>query len=88
MALGASTGGVRTLFLREGLRLGAVGLAVGIVLSLVVSNLLEAVLFGIGAFDLLTFTGVLVLFLAVCAVASLVPSGLKSTSNIPSKLQT
>jgi len=74
MALGASTAAVRKLFLGEGLRLGAVGLVVGLFLSVIVSNLLQTVFYGVGAFDIVTFTGVLILFLAVSAVASLVPA--------------
>ncbi len=74
MALGASTGGVRRMFVGEGLGLSAIGLGVGLVLSLVVSNSLKAVLFGVGAFDPITFIGVLILFLLIAAAASLVPA--------------
>ncbi|UCG84798.1 MAG: ABC transporter permease [Gemmatimonadota bacterium] len=74
MALGSSSGAVRRLFVGEGLRLGVVGLAVGIVLALAVSYLLKAVLFGVGAFDPVTFGGVLLLFLIVAALASLLPA--------------
>ncbi|UCD24203.1 MAG: ABC transporter permease [Gemmatimonadota bacterium] len=74
LALGASTGGVRRLFVGEGVKLSAAGLGLGIVLSLVMSNLLQAVLFGVGAFDPVTFIGVLVIFLLVAAAASLVPA--------------
>jgi ABC-type antimicrobial peptide transport system permease subunit len=65
MALGASTGGVRRLFLGEGLKLSSIGLGVGIAASLVVSN---------GAFDVITFAVVLGLFLIVAALASLLPA--------------
>jgi putative ABC transport system permease protein len=74
MALGASRGGVRKLFVGEGLKLSSLGLGVGIVLSLVVSNLLRAVLYGVGAFDLVTFGVVLGVFLLVAVIASLVPA--------------
>jgi len=74
MALGASRTGVRRLFVGEGIKLSAIGLGLGLVLSMVVSNLLKAVLFGVGAFDPVTLVGVLILFLLVAAAASLLPA--------------
>jgi predicted permease len=74
MALGAGEGRIRTFFLREGLVLTAIGLAIGLVVAIVASNALAAALFGIGPFDLVTFVGVVVLFGGVAAVATLIPA--------------
>ena len=74
MALGSSTREVRKLFVGDGLKLGVVGLSIGTVLALAMNYLLRAVLFGVGAFDVVTFGGVLLLFLIVAALASLLPA--------------
>jgi predicted permease len=74
MAMGASQAVIRQTFIREGLRLSGIGIAIGIVLALVVSNLLRAALYGVGSFDPITFGGVLVLFVGVAVLASLLPA--------------
>jgi hypothetical protein len=74
MAMGASQAVIRKTFIREGLRLSAIGIGVGIVLALVASNLLRAALYGVGRFDPVTFGGVLVLFIGVAVLASLLPA--------------
>ena len=74
MALGCSSRDVRRLFVGDGLKLGALGLGVGIVLALAMNYLLKAVLFGVGAFDPITLGGVLLLFLVVATLASLLPA--------------
>jgi ABC-type antimicrobial peptide transport system permease subunit len=74
MAMGASQAVIRKTFIREGLRLSAIGIAIGIVLALVASNLLRAALYGVGRFDPVTFGGVLVLFIGVAVLASLLPA--------------
>jgi predicted permease len=74
MALGAAEGRIRAFFLREGLVLTAVGLVIGLAGAVVASRAVAAALFGIGPFDLVTFTGVVVVFGVVAALASLVPA--------------
>jgi len=74
MAMGASEGAIRKTFIGEGIRLAVVGIAIGLALSLVASNLMRAALYGVGSFDPVTFGGVLVLFVTVAVVASLLPA--------------
>jgi predicted permease len=74
MALGAHARDVLRLMLRDGLRLTALGVAVGLPLAYLVSRAIRSLLFGTGPADPLTFGGVAVLLLAVAAVASYLPA--------------
>ena len=74
MALGASGLSVVRRFLGRGLRLGAIGAAVGIVAALAVTRLLTSVLFGVSATDAISFARALALVLSVVIVATLVPA--------------
>ncbi len=73
-ALGASGGSLRQLVFRHGMVLAAIGLGVGLVMSLMVSRLIEALLFGVGARDPWTIAGVALVLGAVAAVACFVPA--------------
>ena len=68
MALGASAKQILRSVVQEGLRLTALGLVIGFVLSLVSGRALRSVLFGVTSTDPLTYGGVV----AVLACASLV----------------
>jgi ABC-type antimicrobial peptide transport system permease subunit len=74
LALGANPSGVLSLFVLEGVRLCAVGIAAGVVLSLALSGLLGSFLYGLQPSDALTYGVATVLFLGVAAVASLIPA--------------
>jgi predicted permease len=74
MSLGARTGDVLSLFVREGVGRSLVGVAIGLVLSAAVSILAARFLFGLGAMDMLAFAGGAVILCAVAAVASYVPA--------------
>jgi predicted permease len=74
MALGANGGRIVGLLLRQGARPLGIGIAIGLVLAWFLGRALATVLFRVGAFDLLTFTMIPVLLLAVSAVALLVPA--------------
>ncbi|MGH7679999.1 MAG: FtsX-like permease family protein, partial [Gemmatimonadaceae bacterium] len=74
MSLGARAGDVVRSFVREGLGLTAIGAAAGVLLSLGVSKLLAALLFGLEPTDMLTFVGASAAIVAVAAVASFVPA--------------
>jgi predicted permease len=74
MALGARRGDVLELVLHDGMRLVAVGLAMGIPLSLLSSRLLESFLFGLKSTDPLSLIGVVVLLALVAALAGLIPA--------------
>ena len=74
MALGARAASVQQLFLRRGLQLTAIGLAIGLPAAFFVAKLFSSILYGIKPDDLTTFLSV-PLFLAVVALlASYVPA--------------
>jgi macrolide transport system ATP-binding/permease protein len=74
MALGAAGGDVVWHFLRRGLRLGAIGAAVGTIAALAMTRLLGSVLFGISATDPISFAGALAVVLGAVIVATLIPA--------------
>jgi predicted permease len=74
VALGARGGTLLRLVLAQGVRLTLVGLAVGAAAALTLTRVMEALLFGIGARDPITFAAVSLLLVGVSLVASLVPA--------------
>ena len=74
MALGAQAGGVRSMVVREGLRLVTIGLVIGAAAALVLTRLLSRFLFQVNATDPITFVGVAALFCGIAALACLVPA--------------
>jgi len=74
MALGARAGAVQTMVLRDGLRLGALGAAGGLVGALALSRVLQGLLHDVSPTDPATFAGVGLFLLAVAALASYVPA--------------
>ena len=75
LALGATRGGVFALILREGAAITAVGLVVGLAGVVVLRQVLQAQLYGIGALDPIVLAGVVLLLAAVALVACLLPAG-------------
>jgi predicted permease len=74
LSLGADRRAVVGLLLRSGLRLVLIGVAVGLVLSLALAQLLQRLLFGVRALDPLTFVAVPLVLLAVAFVAAWIPA--------------
>jgi putative ABC transport system permease protein len=74
IALGATARDVVADVLGQGLRLAALGMAVGLVLALTVTRLMSSLLFGIGATDVATFAGAALLLTVIAIAASLVPA--------------
>lgn len=74
IALGASRSTVLKLVLNQGLRLTAVGLFLGLTLSLLLTRFLRGLLFGVSTTDPLTVLSVTALLLLVAAVASYLPA--------------
>ena len=74
VALGARRDTLLRLVLAQGARLTLIGLAIGTVAALALTQVMEALLFGISARDPITFAGVGLLMLGVSLVASLVPA--------------
>jgi ABC-type antimicrobial peptide transport system permease subunit len=74
MALGAQRTRVIGQFLREGMALGATGIALGLVIALAVGSVLEGLVFGISTRDASTMALVAVLLGAVTFVACAIPA--------------
>ena len=74
MALGARAGEVQAMVLRDGLRLGFLGTAGGLLGAFALSRLLRGLLHEVSPTDPVTFTGVGVFLLAVAALASFLPA--------------
>jgi predicted permease len=72
-ALGAEDSRLLGGVVGEAMRIGAVGIAFGLLGTLLIGRVLAAFLFGVGSFDILTYAGVAVLFLGVCGLASYIP---------------
>ena len=74
IAVGADRGDVLRLILGEGVRLIAIGGAIGICVSLVLTRVLQSVLFHVGPRDPMTFLAVPVMLGVVALVAVLIPA--------------
>jgi ABC-type antimicrobial peptide transport system permease subunit len=74
MALGARSGDVLTMILREGLGLVAVGMSAGLVAALAASRILRGLLYGIASTDVTSFALACVGLLAVATLATYVPA--------------
>jgi predicted lysophospholipase L1 biosynthesis ABC-type transport system permease subunit len=74
MALGASARDVQNRILLRTLGLAAVGLALGIAASRVLSNTLGSLLFGVTSGDPVTYVDVSALLIVVAAVAGYIPA--------------
>jgi ABC-type antimicrobial peptide transport system permease subunit len=81
MALGADGLSVVRDFLGRGLRLGAMGAAVGIVVALGVSRMLASVLIGVSATDPVSFARAAAIVLGGVIVATIVPAWRASRTN-------
>jgi predicted permease len=74
MALGAGSGDVVRLVVREGMRLSLVGIAFGLVLALAFGFVLSGALFGVAAVDPAVVGAITLLLLGVSAAACYVPA--------------
>ncbi|GMV06037.1 MAG: hypothetical protein AMXMBFR53_23140 [Gemmatimonadota bacterium] len=73
-ALGASSESIATLVVRQGLRLTAAGLLVGLAVSLAASGTVATFLFGVSRLDPVTYVGVAAILAAGAVVACAVPA--------------
>jgi predicted permease len=74
MALGASTRDVQRMVLRQGMRLAAIGLAIGLVAALALTRLMSTMLFAVGTADPLVYGSIASLLAAAAALACWIPS--------------
>jgi ABC-type antimicrobial peptide transport system permease subunit len=74
MALGASPGEVRGRILNQTLRLAVIGLLVGTVLSVLMTQTLRGMLFGVTPGDPVTFAAMIIVLIGVALTAGYVPA--------------
>ena len=74
MAFGANTASIFQLVIGQGLRLSAIGIALGAVGALALTRGMKTMLVGVRPTDPLTFVAIGVLFMAVAAVSSWIPA--------------
>ena len=74
MALGARPPVILRLVVGQGMRLGWVGLGVGLVLSVATLGVVSSVLYGVGPRDPLVLGAVVAILMVVVVIASLVPA--------------
>ena len=74
MALGANRATVERLVIRDGVRLTAIGVVLGLGAAYATTRALSAVLYGISATDIVTFAGVTVVLVGVAFLSSYIPA--------------
>jgi predicted permease len=74
IALGARAADLLSMVIRQGMRLAAAGLAIGLLLALGATRLLGSLLYGVSASDPLTFTLVPALLCATAFLACYIPA--------------
>lgn len=74
MALGAQSGNVRNLILRQGMTLAFIGSVIGLAIAFGATRLLKSVLYGVSASDPVTFVGVTFLLASVALFACWLPA--------------
>jgi putative ABC transport system permease protein len=73
-ALGADRRMILSLVFRQGLQTVAVGVAIGLTGSLLLTRYLRTLLFGVGAYDVSVFIGVTIVLLGVAMAACYIPA--------------
>jgi predicted permease len=74
MALGAEKTSLRRMVVLQGGRVALTGVALGILVALGVTSVLNSLLYGVGAFDATTFVGMSAVMLVVALLASYIPA--------------
>ena len=74
MAIGAKESDVLRMMVLHGMRLAAIGLALGLLGALALTHVLKSLLFGVGATDPTTFALVSALLMVVAFAASYIPA--------------
>ena len=74
MALGARRGDIVRMMIASGARLGFIGIAAGVAVSLATSRILNGVLFGVERTDAVTYASVIVLMLVAALLACAIPA--------------
>ncbi len=73
-ALGATPAGILALVVGQGMRLAALGVAIGLVAAVATTRGLQSLLFGVTSVDPLTYAAVIAVLAVVCGAASWIPA--------------
>jgi ABC-type antimicrobial peptide transport system permease subunit len=82
MAIGASSGQILGLVLKHGLKLSLAGIACGAIGAIVLTRLMQGLLYGVSSFDPVTFLVTSSVLLAVTVLACALPAR-KATQSDP-----
>jgi ABC-type antimicrobial peptide transport system permease subunit len=74
MALGARAGEVRRMVMAQGGRVTLIGVGIGVVVALLLTRVLEGLLFGVRPIEVTTFAAMAVVMLGVALLASYIPA--------------
>ena len=74
MALGAHTGNIVALVVKQGMALGGIGIAGGLIGAAVLTQLMSSLLFGVSTHDAVTFSAAAVVLGAVALAATVIPA--------------
>ena len=74
LALGADSARVLKMIVRQGMQLAGIGLGIGLVLALLVSQPLSTLLLGVSGTDWVTYTAVIAFLVVVAFLASYLPA--------------
>jgi putative ABC transport system permease protein len=74
IALGAQPGNIMTLVLKQGMKLAALGVLLGLIGAVSVTRWLASLLYGVSATDPLTFAVIVLLPMIVALVACWIPA--------------
>jgi hypothetical protein len=88
MSIGAQRSHILRLVLADGARLAGIGLGIGLIGSLALSQLVKTQLYGVGAVDPLTLIGVVLVLAATAFVACWLPARRASASVRPKRCVT
>jgi putative ABC transport system permease protein len=81
MALGATTREIAAFIVGRGMRMVAIGLVAGALLSLLTNRVLQTMLFGIGAYDPVSLIGVAILLAITGLAAASIPAWRAATTD-------
>jgi putative ABC transport system permease protein len=74
MALGAQTGNVMKMVIGNGMKMAMIGVVIGLGMAFTLTRVMQNLLFGISATDLLTFVSVPMILIGVALVACFIPA--------------